>query len=1611
VTGRLNDDRRPLLHLQAKRELRISAARSNVEFRAVVGAAWDTLVAAIFQDGVDRIGAVTEYVSLKRYRAVRLLGQAARYANSGAELRERFDAGLYGRDAREVAQAVTTQLQDKIGRLPTDQEIWRFWRHFIVVRIEMSGEAAPERHQSIQQLKARLPEHEQHRAQDLFEALEVIARDMCATAGSVDRPLLMERLGGRFTLSEQEAQSPHLPVETAAGKYAALQDLRASESQQPTMLVELDLELTTGDRTEQVDHRGAVTAFKPGGLFVLEADPGAGKSTTLLQLARLTLSETIDRVPVVVVLARYAGVPEVSGPSRGIIEDLASRPPFHDLGIAGLRHLAEAGRLVLFCDGWNELSGAQRTSVRRELETFRQYFPKTTLVIATRALSPLPFKPTSKIHISPLTHSQQLAILAAMIGSGATDFFMRIRRAHGLRDVLRIPLYLNAVAAVGAQGVLPATKEEIVRRFVGSINIEHRDALARALIGTEERYLKELAAHLMAAQQVAIPQSEVRRIFDETTDRLAAERQKRTQHEPRIVIDLLVAHHLLIEVDGGGTSLIGFQHQQFQEWFASFHAEDLMRAATQRPNSETRTALDALIDSPAWEEPLLFAVERMAHAGEDDMRAVACTILRTLGIDPLLGASMIRRAPPAVWELVSEPTLSFAHSWAASAEGTRATSFMIATGRAEFSEQVWSFLEDKGRYGHAALLSHGFPPSVLGSNWRARFPNLPPERRRSLLWDLVRSGDQDGVDFAIEAARADSSPDVVLGVLQLIEDEASGAQIASLLDNASREIWETLARRRPLADANPAIQPRLAEEKKKLVTILPQSVERLRLLMELDEDAEVSDPDTVIEEALAVKFEDHHAEYSIFSQLSSRYPQKLSSAVLERLTKGLPLPRYADEFATSLGSTDQEAVRLTVLSGNHRAKRVAARLLDVVSCKQLIDELLDAQEGWQGRSYLESKALHDKFSGLSDVLHLAPISALASAVLNTRTDQPRSICAVATLLLRWQDDDRERTTLPIDVSLADALSRRAAEWVQQIADHAEARGHHFYPIALVVARIGKPELLPLLTRLLDADMERWRREQAEWDKLPRQARRSSPSHPEKPAVHMYRQAFDALEGEAVRDALLGYLDDPDFAIEAALALRRYGASEKLVIEAPIGRPKYEQVAEARLTRPSRQRAASNPVAAAILDRVDKHLAAGDAQSISLANGLAHAAAQMDYGDRWETFQGVLTAPAPMSARYALLRCLLFKGETIRTEWVRAGLDEALPQLAGGYSEIDRNWWQVERWLELLAFTGSPQAVLEFIEKLPADAKQTYRLNGVIFALGHVRSEAALETLIGLGRQTPEIITEYGWLTAVAQIGSQAAAEHLIGLLFDPATAGLLHREEYIFAKVVSPLLRQHPTVRSALLERMKADMPLVARGVVARLLPEIADEDSIVGLLGIADLDERNPLTHGIIRAVEELAVAKRPIEDTTAYEQEPAELRSLRARLLTTVRSASDTSQLARRLLIAIDKQRDMYGRPISEPRHPDLSTEMPWPPEAAVAWNALPSFPEHQETEPLAPQSGGCQHESPQSAGQSSKRGVLFDALVLRPSVFGVGIDLKPLLASVVRVFRKLKKNNKIT
>ncbi len=1155
--------------------------------------------------------------------------------------------------------------------------------------------------------------------------------------------------------------------------------------------VALGIEREVDGKRQPSSRADVVLALRSGQAIRVEAEPGAGKSTTLYQLAGAILTSSPDCVAVIVPLV------ELAFSQRELIDEVANRTSFRNLGREGLSRIAETGRLIALCDGWNELSSDHRHSVRLGLSKFRRDFPDCGVLVATRAFSSNPIEGASYLYLLPPTWKQQLDILKERLGAEGEGLLLKAQRTPGLRDFLRTPLYLSVLADISGDGVFPATKNEAIHRFINNQErrVEHGNTLRDRLQNCHREYLVAAGRLLTSQGAVAISESDLRTEIAAVTDRLVGDGQV-SHLAPQPVIDVLVSHHVLIErASAENESLYSFQHHQFQEWFASFHVQDCIIAASRNESPESLKALESILDQSDWTESLLFAIERLSRASAEGARHVSQVIVRTIGIDPMLAAAMIHRASPEAWMLIAKSIAHFALEWFASDDWDRAFRFMVMTGRPEFAESVWEIIGNKEKYDQAAILVSGcFAPSVLGADGGARYLTLPSERRRSLLWDLGLYGGQEGIDFVVETCRSEASAELVQWALEILEGHATDTEFSSVWKSASQEVWARLASQHEITHTSGDFKRRLLEEKRKLAAASTDS-EKLTLLLELAEAEEYEDPQEVINLALAIKQQNALNGHLALTRVSVLYPNQLSRVLIEYVVRGEALPPGTGRMV-KVGSAEQQVALLAIATDfchDERSREIASRALNQESAQSLIADLFTVLDELHAAKETEPN-LSSRYQAVTEALYCLHPEVLVPSLLGARAEEPRHISGLAEMVFRWRSDDRNET-LPIDQASGEHLCRVIDQWVEGLVGNPNSKRRELSNVATAIKRVALPNLLPSLTRLLDAELGVRNRELDEHkggNRIPGDGIYTS----------IHRQAFEVFEGGAARDLLVKYIGNPDFEIEAATVLRRFGADGR--IARPMETPawtNYKEVSVARSRRPQR-RDPPSAVAAVILDRIDALVITGDIKDFQRAIALAMAVAEMDYGDRIETIYAVATAPGTLSNRYRLLSVLLFSGEAVPEAIVRRGTEEALANILSLHGWSQNDWWVIGRWFELLAFTEAPGAMIKLAARLPAAFRHPHYFERIVFALGYAGGEPAFETLLGLAEEIQGLEATHYYPGALAQIGSLEAANHLVSLSFDPRCISSSGHASFTFANSLAAVLKRHPLAKENFLAQV-----------------------------------------------------------------------------------------------------------------------------------------------------------------------------------------------------------------
>jgi hypothetical protein len=293
--------------------------------------------------------------------------------------------------------------------------------------------------------------------------------------------------------------------------------------------------------------------------------------------------------------------------------------------------------------------------------------------------------------------------------------------------------------------------------------------------------------------------------------------------------------------------------------------------------------------------------------------------------------------------------------------------------------------------------------------------------------------------------------------------------------------------------------------------------------------------------------------------------------------------------------------------------------------------------------------------------------------------------------------------------------------------------------------------------------------------------------------------------------------------------------------------------------------------------------------------------------------------------------LPFAGEIVPAAYVRQGYDEALSSFNAQTWHSQNEWWAFDRWIELMAFSDAPDSIIECVAKLPDQFKHAQNFDRIVYALGYIDPDQSIKVLIALAAQIPDLANSHQYINACAQLGSPVAARHLLAMAYNPPTGASPRHDLPGLSNALSALLGKHSDIRHELLTRAVADRRLAASPVIAQVLPSIMRQEDILALFRAWDPRDGDHASRILEKAVHDLSFKDRPIEGSNAFEREPSDLSALRSELFRIYVEEPARAAFAAKLLRITDRQRDVYGRPLSEPRHPNLALGVPWPREAA--------------------------------------------------------------------------------
>ncbi|MBL4795983.1 MAG: hypothetical protein JKY50_01065, partial [Oleispira sp.] len=908
---------------------------------------------------------------------------------------------------------------------------------------------------------------------------------------------------------------------------AVADDAKKFRTQQgwPIIEIELGFRIVSNDHHRVINLAGLCDGLSVNTELLLTSPPGTGKTTTMLQITDKLVE--LDRfVPLFLPLKEWAHS------SADFIDTILTRNSFAAFNRQEILTLAENGEIAVLLDGWNELSSTTKVNAISNVTALRRDFPLLPIITSTRREAmDLPFGGI-RADIQALSEQQQLQIAKSVLGTSGHDLLDRAWRTPSIRDIVAIPLYLSVLLAAAPDGALPDTKE----RLLGLL-IEHHEKgtgnnqLREDTQSKHTDFLAALAFEALSQGEIAIADERAKKVIIAEGKRLVELGQIVAASEPMAVLDALVAHHVLIRSEDG---LISFQHQQFQEWFASLKVEQLMVAAIDDADAMQVLKSD-IFNYPFWEESILFAVDRMSSQ-EDQQNIVSTCVLGALFVDPMLAAEMVFHLPKATWAKISDDITAFVKRWHRPGMVDRAVGFMIKTGKGEFAEAFWPLASNTDMQVHLSAMraTQPFRIGVMGDNIAVHLSTLDEETKTHVLGELAMNGDVSSMEQAVALAKQDSSSKLRVEVISSLDFRQADRLAVDLLNASNSCVWQSVASKRLLQDIDDSeVILRLTEEQQKFFS---EETNPTRLLYYIAHGHKTEDAEEQLAELISrpdFPAREQDIGWSL-RQTYQRFPAAVLKGILQRVERGLELPWGADDLLNELPTVDKGKIAKRALekSKERGEQNDAVKIAGPNTVGKLIDRFLKQNTMLIGSEKQSTQDEMDIYHSTMDRIVDTRFEPFAQAILcKGRVKDLPTITLLADLLSRHMSVDLDKQRLSPEPKTIVQLIELIGGWVEFILASSDANRHDLSEIARVITCFPDECHLAGLTKLLHEDLNRYREARARHLGgviLPE----ASMSY-----GHQYRSAFAAIGGKGAVLILEDHLLDDLFGEDAAHGLR------------------------------------------------------------------------------------------------------------------------------------------------------------------------------------------------------------------------------------------------------------------------------------------------------------------------------------------------------------------------------------------------------------------------------------------------------------------------------------------
>jgi HEAT repeat protein len=1339
----------------------------------------------------------------------------------------------------------------------------------------------------------------------------------------------------------------------------------------PSLTLRFSIVGEDGKVTERIDQRQILELLEQHRHILLEAPPGSGKTTTLVQMARSLADH--DVLPVLMHLPEWA-----SSGQAGLADFLVAHSgPFQARGLqaAQVLQVLQQKPTVVLLNGWNELSSSGLDLIEQRLQAEERKLPDTGFLVATRGhrFRP-PLEGLSRITIQRLNRVDRRSYLTEALGAAGDALADEIDRSPALNDLTRTPFILHEVMKLKRAGhALPATKMGILEQVTSLFekSPEHGNWLMRApLHGMASSYLSALAEEMTQRGDTLITEASARGICSQVSERLVQARQMELAAAPSDILGALTDHHVL-ERTIQATGNLQFEHQQFQEFYAAHTLHNALEQAVEATELMPAYQRD-FINWPAWEESLRMLAEKIAgdvaatplYAGAKAKLLVGMCA----EVDLYFAATLARLCAVALPQDGRTALVDRLRRWYAVADEAHqelALAAIFETGFPEFADLVTPLLtsEDHQQRLRAYRNAREFHLSILGGEWQAIVSNWTATLRSDFVSELTIHGGR--TDIAAYFALHDPDVEVRKASIRYLGWMRDDERLVRAIDALPACQRESVLLQIHTDEIPPALLAEVVHAHKQRLAAETDHVRRVQMILSGRELGLPGIADALKEELRSGGVEgfNHMNNRSLAETLtfiketdggwvSAWVASQVAVSALSYRLWGTLLTTVPDEVQQDLLTS-----MMTTELGHQQADAISvlASVIGVPLMEQAFTTYCDVKAQTQRANLPLGDVRYAIIRQLEQLFRETP-SIVSVASMASHFDQPLSeatLRGITSLLGRGIPSGNEREQ-PLDLrpELPKELCEHLRQYLKQAVTFAceleDSCGRLIADLSSTLSRVGSPEDLIDLTRLLHADVARWtaiRAAQASGKRVQLTGWQQ---------VHV--RALLTLDAPDADEVLIALLNVDQYVLYAAKALLEFAQIEPEIPNLFL-RESFRQIwlaregkRAARFEEGKRQK-----YAAALRSCLEQRLVQVRATSrpedhARLLHELAAILAILD-GAASSPLICDCAAIADRSGgwhRAAALRQVLFSGGTVPFETAHAILESVLVQMTPQrYFQDDQGRGLVTSLLCLLPYTDQPERGIARIRQVLAEGRlYGHHLRGLVTALGHSRAPGALALLTefaGPGTSTFSAVTTE-WIEAVGNLGGRDGATTLLAFVETGRTAQnrVSPHDHHLFelaANRIAVLAQTDDELQSKILALVNVPGSPERDFVIIKTVAALSSLDAMLTTLNLDIEDRSHRWPYFVLEeAFQELCLIKRRTPpDSNSYTLEPIPAVELRRRLLEIATAGDRRSRNAFSLLGQIDVWRLEHGKPPREQRHPAIESGVQWP--ALELMNSLPS------------------------------------------------------------------------